>query len=91
MGLRDWLSGIGDMLGDIVRGARESDPELERLVGERREAADRLQGRWGNGPAPFPTNVDQKVEGHPSWTEDGGPLVTTPVDHPSIKPASPDR
>lgn len=84
MGLRDWLNGIREMVGDIVSGARTSDPEQERLVSERRGPADRLLGRWGNGPAPFPTNVDQQVEGHQSWTDDGAPLVTTPVDHPSI-------
>lgn len=87
MGLRDVFGGVGDMLGAILAGARTSDPGQERLVSERRTLSDRLMGRWGNGGFldPIPTNVDEKVEGHHPWTEDGAPLVTTPVEHPVLE------
>lgn len=87
MGLRDLFSGLGDMVGAIVAGARTSDPELERTISERRTLSDRVMGRWGNGGFmdPIPTNVDQKVEGHHAWSQDGAPLAPTPVEHPEIQ------
>ncbi|GEM_PF-5200294 len=84
--LRDWARGAAEMAGDLLAMFRYRDESHEKVVAERRRAAERMEvgaALWG--PIPRDIGSPQDPDLHP-WSADGRPLVTPVEEHPPLEP-----